>query len=579
MQKHRNSIFRFILVFLFLFIFQGYFTAVFSQTPAKPARLAILPFEARATKDLSYLTSGIRDMLASRMAANSNLKVIEKPVIDQAVSKAGKLSLDEDFQSLGRNLQADYLVAGSITAFGNSYSLDVKVFTAVGPARPNSFYASAATENDIITAVDQLALNIGEKMFGVQRPDAAPAQPLTQTVPVPQETPYQTAHPERAYMGQAAGGGASPFIRPAGGGPMGFTKSQNFSMGLEAMDVGDVDGDGQDEIVLADRQDVLIYKRTGNRFAKVGKIPVLATYKIHAVSVADIDNNGKAEIYVSTVDRVDPHSFGVEWLGKADVKYIFEDADWYIKAINLPGEGLVLAGQGGGLENPITPGIYRLHVTGTEVVKGEKINVPDWVNLFGFAVADIDKDGISETVAIDEYDRLYVLDATGDKLWKSDEHFGGTTRFIGGKEIFGTGGTLPQRRDDADDLDAENRVYIPSRIIITDVNQDGQQDVVLNKNLSTASRILKNLKRYPSGEIHALTWNGIALTELWRTRKIDGYIADYQLVPNKDASGAELFVGLVLRQGSLSFLKPGTSTVLMYQLDYTEQNTAEPEQR
>jgi hypothetical protein len=102
------------------------------------------------------------------------------------------------------------------------------------------------------------------------------------------------------------------------------------------------------------------------------------------------------------------------------------------------------------------------------------------------------------------------------------------------------------------------------------VNGDGLQDIIINKNLSSASRVLKNLKSYPSGEIHALSWNGLALTELWRTKKIDGYIVDYLLRPNPDQKGAELLVGIRLNTGALGMFSEQTSTMLIYQLDFSK---------
>jgi hypothetical protein len=114
------------------------------------------------------------------------------------------------------------------------------------------------------------------------------------------------------------------------------------------------------------------------------------------------------------------------------------------------------------------------------------------------------------------------------------------------------------------------RIYIPSRIVVADVNNDGIKDIIVNKNLSTSSRLFQNMKNYPSGEIHALTWNGIALTELWRTRKIDGYIVDYLLRPKEGNSGAELLVGIILGSSPLELFGDQISTVLMYQLDYSK---------
>ena len=78
------------------------------------------------------------------------------------------------------------------------------------------------------------------------------------------------------------------------------------------------------------------------------------------------------------------------------------------------------------------------------------------------------------------------------------------------------------------------------------------------------------MKNYPAGEIHALTWNGLGLTEMWRTKKIDGYIVDYLLRPNADKKGAELMVGIILDSSPLDLFSEQTSTMLIYQLDFSK---------
>lgn len=537
------------------------FAAPAAPTPGK--KVAFLPFEAHAAKDLSYLTSGMREMLASRLAAGAKIRVIDRASVDKALAGA-KLSQPEQFRSLGRNVGADYVVAGSLTAIGTGMSLDAKVFSVASDEPAQTFFATAASENEIITAIDQLTWEIGAKVFGAQRPGAtAPAAAASQAA----QPQYASAHPERAFMGEG-GRGASPFIRPLGStGPFGFSKSQNFNMYLQAMEVADVDGDGQDEVLLADRNEVGIYKRDGKKLNKVGQITAQAKYKIHAISVADLNHNGKAEIYVSAADEKEPSSFACEWQGKDKVEYLFKDARWYLRAMELPKEGMTLLGQRSAVSSPIMAGVFRLDQVKGGLAKGAQVRLPEWVNLFDFSIADLDNDGSQEIVAIDQYDRLIVAKESGTILWKSDDFFGGTNRFIGGRGDINEKGVR-------EDGDPEGRIYIPSRIVIADLNKDGVVDVLINKNLSSSSRLFKNMKNYPSGELHALTWNGIALTEIWRTRKIDGYIADYLLRPDKKEPTAELLVGLVLRQGDLDLLSSKNSTVLMYNLDFSEAEKA-----
>ncbi|MFA6898677.1 MAG: VCBS repeat-containing protein [Desulfurivibrionaceae bacterium] len=355
--------------------------------------------------------------------------------------------------------------------------------------------------------------------------------------------------------------GDSPFIYPKDI-TSEFQKSQNMKLSLQFIEMADLDGDGQDEVIFADNNSVQIFKRDNNRLSKVGQIPGKNGYRIHAITVADLNKNGKPEIYVSAADSKGPNSFAFEWLGADKANYLFQDAKWYVRAMPVPGEGMVLAGQRSDSSKAVAAGIFHLNLSNGALKAGSPMEIPASVNLFEFTIADLDNDGSREIIAIDQYDRLQVLRSSGTVLWKSDEFYGGTTRFIGGTDGFGSGKASSQ--------EGATRIYIPSRIIVYDVNGDGKQDVIINKNLSSSSRLFENMKNYPSGEIHALSWNGIALSELWRTKKIDGYIVDYLLRPNADKKGAELLVGLILGSSPLDLFSEQTSTMLIYQLDFTK---------
>ncbi|HCC54100.1 MAG TPA: hypothetical protein DEQ20_04125 [Desulfobulbaceae bacterium] len=527
---------------------------------AQARRIAFLPFKANATQDMSYLTSGIRDMLASRLASEIGLTVIDKTVVDNALVGTGTPTQTEAFLKLGKTLQADYLVVGSLTAMGSSLSLDAKVFD-IAKATPQSFYTTAKNESEIIQRIDSLAWDISEKVFAHKRPALAQLAPQAA---IPAQPQYATAHPERAFASRTNTGGGSPFIYPKGI-TSEFQKTQNMKLSLQYMEMADLDGDGQAEVIFADSNSIQIFKRENNRLSKVGQISGPKGYRIHAVTVADLNRNGKPEIYVSAADNKNPRSLAFEWLDSNKANYLFTDASWYIRAMQLPGEGMVLAGQRADFDKAIAPGIFRLNIEKNALKAGSPIAVPNSVNLFEFVIADLDNDGSQEIIAIDQDDHIRVMRSGGTVLWKSDEFYGGTTRFIGGESAINISGLLNN--------DNEERIYVPSRIIVADLNNDGIVDVLINKNLSTSSRIFKNMKNYPSGEIHALTWNGIALTEMWRTRKIDGYIVDYLLRPNETKTGAELLVGIILNSSAFDVLTEQTSTTLSYQLDFTKKQT------
>lgn len=550
---------------------------------AKPARVAVLPFTVNASGQMDYLVKGIRVMLGSRLTAGDGVLLVEPADVDKALSEAAPKGRQDDYFALARRLGADYLISGSLTAMGGGASLDATVFAAKG-GQPQRFFATAAKENDVIPAVDELARDIGAKVLGqkVANPAApAPAGNVAPAMPAAEQSPYTTAHPDKLLLGTVPGQGmpyyqGSPFIRPESIASSGFTKSQNLSFGLRAMAVGDVDGDGQLEVVMAEANKVHIYRRDQNRLVQVGEASTPARYVIHYISVADVNKNGRAEIYVSAADTHGPRSLALEWDGKQFAQ-IFKDQPWYIRAVKLPGRGEVLAGQAAGMNDFMAPGIYQLTTDGHGgLTKGTALDLPNTVNLFDFTYADVNGDGKDELVMIDQEDHLVVMSQGGKRLWTSDDNYGGTIRYLGGTDT-----AKPGALDESLEV-GDKRYYVPGRIAVRDINGDGKPDLIVIKNLSTASRLLSKIRYFPSSEVHALTWNGIGMTELWHTNKIDGYIADLQLGPDmslqgpdgKPTPGAQLFVGVVLRKGELDLLSSSESTVLTYQVPEVKQTAA-----
>jgi hypothetical protein len=68
-----------------------------------------------------------------------------------------------------------------------------------------------------------------------------------------------------------------------------------------------------------------------------------------------------------------------------------------------------------------------------------------------------------------------------------------------------------------------------------------------------------------------LKWNGVGLQELWRTRKVDGYVVDYDArshhLPLKDGV-EQLYVGVVAQGNFGDVLTPDESMLLVYPLQF-----------
>ncbi|MCL7486962.1 MAG: FG-GAP-like repeat-containing protein [Desulfobulbaceae bacterium] len=524
--------------------------------------VAILPFHLNAPPDKEYLTEGIRDMLGSRLRTEVGARIIGRGEVQSAMQASGGQAVAANMSAIAEKVGADYLIYGTITALGGGISIDASVFSADSQQAEEvrNFYTSAITSDQVMGAIDTLSWDIIENLFGKKRP--ASLLPAAPQAPVQGEkSSFTTAHPDKTFM--SSGGGFA--LR----GGRNFVKTRNFNMDLRGFDIGDVDGDGRAEIIVADKSEVKVFKRDGTRLNLLGAIKMLVRYPVHAVNAADLNGNGRAEIYISAADATGPGSRAVEWDGTAFVD-LFSEARWYVRPMEVPGTGLVLAGQAAG-QLAVMPGIFSLTNDNGKLRKQERLPVPDGVNLFNFVFADLDGDGRHEIVAVDDSFKLRVIQ-NGTTTWKSEERFGGTKRFIGGEPAMETGKN-PMKNDLVDAVGERfKEFFIPSRILVSDVDRDGVDDIILNRNPDTITTVAPRMIQYPNGTLVGLKWNGIGLEEMWRTRKIDGYVINYQVkslaMSSEDITDDELFIGLMLNTGSYNPFSSDQATVVIYPFDF-----------
>ena len=105
------------------------------------------------------------------------------------------------------------------------------------------------------------------------------------------------------------------------------------------------------------------------------------------------------------------------------------------------------------------------------------------------------------------------------------------------------------------------------RILTYDMNKDGKKQIIIVKNLSSVGRVFTHLKLFTSSEIYNLEWDGLGMAENWRTKKINGYVADYCFKDIDNDGKPEIVLALVLSVGSSL---RDRSVIVVYKLEAAE---------
>ncbi len=533
-----------LLFFLCLFLSAGALSA------SEGEDVVFYPTDVSQAGELAYLRDSIRMMLASRLS--------------------GVAGIQPRFEDVdGGKVVKYFRIQSRVVADGQKVSITAAVVEPSGGS-PLSFQANAVDSTQIMEAVDDLVAQLGEAFFDVKSKPAQTSVASKATV----VSDFHTPHPDRQLKENSGYGlaiyqeGDDETVRATG-----LHKSPFMPNKVKGMTAVDLDGDGLVEIIIASDGKLTIYQMRHNQIQHLDVVPLPKNLRINGVNVADLNGNGLMEIYVSAtrVERI--ASLVLEWSPVAGVSWLQKDIPRYLRPMVLPGEGVVLLGQKRGVEELITPGVYRMSVgENGKLQDGTPLSIPDSVNLFEFVFADTNGDGSSEIVVINKKRQIEIYSSGLELLFTTEAGYGGRDLFFGlSKEelevekLSGIDGRLADRE----------LVYVPIRLIAADVNGDGGDEIIFVENERYSSGFLADTLLYRNGVVRMLTWDGGGLVELFHTNTILNSITDFQLIVDakglNGAAGGQLFVVEPVKSDALTTLTIGQrkSRVLAYDLEFT----------
>lgn len=534
-------------------------------------KVAIVPFSLHSADNIDYVRQGIEEMLSSRISASDKIEIIGKNAVLDEIKKTNikDISRDEAY-TLGKNLNSDYVVWGSITKIGNSISIDGKLTDVAKNKSDVSLFTQSQSLDDVIPKINDFSQNILQQILGTSAPASTPAAAPAATAPQAQTPMSRESQIIASMRADGKKGGTltsiinADFINTEDASKRkDFWMSQNIPVEIKGMDIGDVNNDGLNEVVAIAKNTVYIYKKIEDNLVMMDKFKGNSYDNYLAVDVADINKNGIKEIIVTSLNGKLPDSFVMEF---KDNKYqkIATDIRMFLRVIDTA-SGTLLLGQEYGLRKPFETPIHEIIWKDGKYVAGEMMKIPSGFSIYGLAIDDLGLSGGEKIFALDAYDHLYITEKTTkslarmtsigftseELLWTSDDVYGGSNNYF-------------ESIDKNNPEDMEKTAYVNLRILTYDTNKDGKKEMIIVKNISSVGRIFKNFKLFTSSEIYDLEWDRLGLSEKWRTKKINGYVADYAVKDIDNDGKPELVLVLNLNVG-LSLKEK--SAVVIYKLD------------
>jgi TolB-like protein len=476
----------------------------------RPMRVAVLPFTVHSAEDLSYVRNGIWDIISTRIIVEGQIEVVEKPLVQRFIGDLGGEISDQQARWLGSRVGADYAVYGSITKVGEYISLDAKVVDVTGRRATTSAFAQHKGLDEVMNKVGTFAQDIANRILG-------------------QGTSYDHKGPGQARQNlQFQSLGYSKL--------MGFPKRI-----LKGVDVGDIDGDGKNEVVVMGEHHLWVYRDVGKESKLVGEYDGANGDNYLTLDVIDITGDKKAEICVTNAYEDKLMSFILTW-ENGSFRVLAGQLGWYFRVVKVPGQGDRLLAQQLGSNTDYEGAIRPVEWNGKKIKIGKGLkqgkkgvfpNEAEWVlaiNSGKFTSAEA-----QEFLVLTDMGQIRMLDAAGDLAWKSSDDYGGSDNFI----------DRPLTRYGFDKRGAaaitSRRIYLPPRMVVKDMDGDGIDDLVMVVNKFATGSFISKERFYDKGYVTGLSWDGMTMAGTWRTQDIPGYVADFQ-VKDVDNDGLDELV-------------------------------------
>ncbi|MBI2902106.1 MAG: hypothetical protein HYY12_00765 [Candidatus Methylomirabilis oxyfera] len=302
----------------------------------------------------------------------------------------------------------------------------------------------------------------------------------------------------------------------------GFRLGAEFDGPMQALAVGDLDGDGTPELLLAAADRLLLHRIEGRRLHPLTELAFNGKETVVVLETADLTGDGLAEVIVGLSQKGRVRSLIVQ-LKDGRLAPVWEMPNLVLRALSSDGTAAGLFGQEVPQAGRPSGPIHRYTWDGRSYARGQTLDAPPGLPLLGLHLADLGGGAGTRFLALKEGGVLEVHSQSGKLASYSD----------GGR------------------LTASRRGASP-RILVEGGEDAAQPEIIVGQEEASGPAMLRWITRRKAVRLTALRWNDARLERAWQTPLFEGTLADYGVADLGGGLGRHLLL-LVVKEGRLGF--------------------------
>ena len=361
---------------------------------ADTTRVLVVPFTIHSDQDLSFLRKGITAMLSTRLSDPGKVIIVDQSEALEVVAALPETLNRETAAEAGRRIGARYVAFGTLTVFGGNISTDARFVDVATNTILVSYNETGQNHGDVITHINAFAGSVNSRVFGRAAMAGTTTAPPSAPEPAQPPADKNQMNPEKK-MWQSGGmrigvGDTNLDTRDEA-----VWRSRRFKHEISGVAMADVDGDGQTETVFTGDRQVMVFRSLDRKFEKVNAFELDTAYTILALDAADINGNGRAEIFINCrTKRFAPRVIVMEWNGTA-FDAIHEKSFWFYRiSRDAKTKRAILFGQKGRTDAVVRGSAHHLAWSEGTYQSQAVVPLPRGSSIFGIAYGDVTRDGV-----------------------------------------------------------------------------------------------------------------------------------------------------------------------------------------